>query len=328
MEDQPRVEHLLLTLLKYPLLGVQIIGYVPLTIILQNETPSKIKSLPLKKSLHFRWLSIPVLSQLFLVIFFLLIFIVFMTTDQQTEKFHQFSQVSTDIIIITVMTLIALVNALGNRINGFATFCWTVFFLLLPIFTILSVDLIIAKVFGESSNASVLKMVQDPDISLLWGIIFWIYFTYSHTLFSNWITCFVKIYNLVLTCVIKEVETMKSDQDFVTLDKIDEITRAYDVILELVDYFNDKLSVRLVSEVWISIVWILGSIYMSLVSYKMGEFGTMLTNLLASGMAMRTLYTYGNEGENLEQNRITLVKRLCNVKGNTLGQVGLEKVNQ
>ncbi|OXA38269.1 hypothetical protein Fcan01_27031 [Folsomia candida] len=368
--DLTCVEDLLLTLLKYPLLGVQIIGYVPLTMTLQSPnqitTPSKLKSTP-TKSLQFRFFTIPVLSQLFLITSFFLVLFLFVSVEQQRDEFNQYSKLSTDMIIISVMSMISLINAMGNRLYGFVTvrgtltfwhvhchqlekiskiwtqqevmdlygkqvrvqFRWTVLFLLLPVCTMLSVDLIIAEVFGVSTNASVLKMLQDHDIGLMWGMIFWIYLTYSHTLLSNWVTGFVKIYNIVLACVIKEVETMtmKSD-DFVTLNKIDEITQAYDVILGLVDYFNATLSVRLVGEVWINILWILGCIYMSLASYKMGEFGTMLTNLLASGMAMKTLYTYGNEGENLEQNRITLVKRLCNVKGNNLGHVGLEKVNQ
>ncbi|XP_035707618.1 uncharacterized protein LOC118435543 [Folsomia candida] len=43
-------------------------------------------------------------------------------------------------------------------------------------------------------------------------------------------------------------------------------------------------------------------------------------------MSIRTLYTYGDEGENLEQNRILLIKRLCDVKGNNFGIVGMEKL--
>ncbi|OXA54490.1 hypothetical protein Fcan01_10788 [Folsomia candida] len=371
--DLTSVEDLLLTLLKYPLLGVQIIGYVPLTITQTPvQTPSKIKSTPrYTKSLQFRWLRTSVLSQLVLLVLFSAFSYLVIAPDQQTDAFDQYNKLSTDLVIVSVISFLSLTNTMGNRIYGYFTvrrtlafwqmhchqlqkianiwshpeftnlfrkqvrvqFCWTIFFLHLPISTTLFGDLILTKVFGFPSKTSVFKIMQTENFALFWGLVFWIYLTYSHILLSNWITFFVKIYNLVLKCVIKEVEKIAKSNDaaagnyahdFVTLDKIEEVTRAYDVISGLVDYFNEKLSVRLVGEVWICIIWILGCIYFSIVSYKMAEIGSMLTNMFAAGMTMRTLYTYGDEGENLEQNRILLIKRLCDV--NNLGKVGTKKL--
>ncbi|OXA53409.1 hypothetical protein Fcan01_10155 [Folsomia candida] len=370
--DPTSVENLLLPILKYPLLGVQIIGYVPLTTVQKPvEIIFKIKSSPqLSKSLQFCWLGIPVLAQLFTLVAFSIFSYLFFTSDQQKGGFHvhQYSQLSTDFIIVSSMTLISLINAIGSRIHGFFTvrdtlefwrmhchelakiskiwthpeftdllrkqvqsqFFWTIFCVFFPIFTIPFFDLILFNAFGVSSfRVSGLRMVVEMDFSLFLGIIFWMYFTYLHILLSNWITFFVMVYNLVLKCAIKEVEALRmSDdlQDFVRLEKIDDVTRSYDVVLGLVDYFNEKLGVRLVCEVVNSIAWVLGCTYYAIISYKMGEIGSMLTNLLAGGMAIRSLYTYGDHGETLEQNRIILVKRLCDVKGTNLGPCGMEKL--
>ncbi|OXA53410.1 hypothetical protein Fcan01_10154 [Folsomia candida] len=370
--DPTTVEDLLLPVVKYPLLGVQIIGYVPLTVTqTQAKIDSKITPTPQKiKFLQFRLLGVPVLFQIFTFITFSIFSYLFFASDQQRGglHIHHYSQLSTDLIIISAMVFFSLINAIGSRIHGLfsvrdtlefwqmqcrqlakiskilthpeftdllkkqvnSQFCWTIFFLLFPMLTIPGFDWVFFKGFGlESFRVTGLRVTMEKDSSLFWGVMAWIYFTYSHIFLSNWVTFFVMIYNLVLKCVIEEVETLRmSDdlQDFVNFDKIDEVTRSYDMILGLVDYFNKKLSVRLIGEVCIGIVWILGCTYFAMISYKTGEMGSTLTNLLVAGMAMRSLYTYGNEGENLEQNRIVLVKALCDVRGTNLGPGGIEKL--
>ncbi|XP_035708106.1 uncharacterized protein LOC118435792 [Folsomia candida] len=71
---------------------------------------------------------------------------------------------------------------------------------------------------------------------------------------------------------------------------------------------------RIFLDVGFNIIYILASTYFAIVSGKMGDLGTVLTNILCTLLSLHVLYEYGKDGENLEVARVKLVKLLCAVE--------------
>lgn len=162
-------------------------------------------------------------------------------------------------------------------------------------------------------------MVSRKDVVFVFGALFWLYFSYANVFLNGWITFFVKMYNVVVNGILDKIGNVNGLQ-------VDEVSDAYDVLIELVTFFNESMGFRVLVEVTVNICWTLGCTYFGWVYWKIGEYGGTVTNLLAAYLAIHTLYIYGNEAENLEQSRMKLVTKLSQIKIHGLNDVESKKV--
>ncbi|OXA44406.1 hypothetical protein Fcan01_20957 [Folsomia candida] len=357
------VEYQLLTLGKYPILGVQLIGYFPLSVTqypvtLPTDKSKSIISSETLKALKFRWLGFPFLSQFIFVLFLILASLTSMEPSYKKANMDRYSNLSSDFVIITAVSMCCTGNAVVNRVYGLLTVrktlkVWQVhchllqqvhriwndegiltklkesarrhFFrsgllLLLPGIMIALSDYIFVNLLSISKKNIIGEMVQRRDILLLMGALFWLYFSYANIFLSGWITFYIKLYNLVLCGILRNIK------NFEDAKILDEVSSVYDVLIELVSVFNDSLGARLFVEVAVNIAWTLGCTYFSFVCWKIDELGGTCTNMLAAFLAMRTLYIYGNECENLEQSRVELVTKLSQIGAHNFDEVQDKKV--
>ncbi|XP_035701951.1 uncharacterized protein LOC118433804 [Folsomia candida] len=205
------------------------------------------------------------------------------------------------------------------------------FLLIIPLVCLTAVDVIFNALWGvENQQKNSIKLINI--VIILAGGTFWVYLAYTNVLLNNWLTFFVRIYITVLTGILREVEkycaTTKlfinacTDSTF----SLTHASDAYDILIKLVDSFNDTFGIRILIEVGVYIVWILGCTYFAMVSMKVRQFGSCTTNIAASILAMYSLYNYGNHGEILSQKRVLLIKKLSQVRTRNLRKMECKEV--
>ncbi|XP_035702407.1 uncharacterized protein LOC118433966 [Folsomia candida] len=370
-KNTSHTEDLLLSVGNLPIRGLQIIGYLPLSVvqvpvIINNDDNHPPKTLPLK-SLQFRWTGIPFLSQIFTLTFLAVFVTYFFKHSQDQESLYQLTSLTSDSIIIGILCTSCLTNCIVNRVHALACVrqtlrfwrfqcnqvgkianLWNVpelvedlrkqnrniFFkisilLVLPL-VFIAIDALWGVGIQDAQNGMIITPVAV--VLMVSGGIFWIYLAYTNVLLNNWLTFFVRIYTTVLTGILREVdqhsalESLFVNAGAESIGSFNDASDAYDILIKLVDGFNDSFGIRILVEVGVYIVWILGCTYFAMVAWKVGRLCTCATNISASILAMYALYNYGNHGELLSQKRILLMKKLSQIRTQNLGRMECEEV--
>lgn len=177
--------------------------------------------------------------------------------------------------------------------------------------TICFSDLFFVTIFKFSKPTVISETFRKNPVSLAIGGFFWIYFNFFHCCLCIWLSVFIKLYTAGVHAIRGQVEC-----NVLTVQKISQISKSYDVLISLVDHYNDQVGLRIFLDVAYNLIYVLWSTYFAIVSIKLGDFGNAATTFATTVMSFYVLYLYGNDGENLEVARTQLVKILCQLGDN------------
>ncbi|XP_035707608.1 uncharacterized protein LOC118435961 isoform X1 [Folsomia candida] len=348
MEPPIHPEELLLTWAKWPILGVQFNGYLSLSVT-QNKFTKDTQSQPknYRKSLQFHFVSIPFIFHVLFITIFSVLIICF--GNKGYNAFKRLEELSSDATILAGYTLCGFIYTIGNRTWSLfsvkkslvfwayqvdkislitpnlwdpesvrdlrkeirTSFLRTVFFISIVMISLFLGDLILVDFLKISKYSVIADSFMGQSGPVVIAGLFWTYCYFSNAFLSVWLSFFVKIYAAAVSSIRAEVKLGK-----ITGTKIARISKAYSILIKLVNHFNAKMGRRIFLEVGFNLIFILGSTYFVIVSVKVGEIGNMLTNLTSAVLSMHVLYIYGNDGEKLEAARVQLVTLLCELEGN------------
>lgn len=339
-------EELLIKWAKWPIFGVQFNGHLSLSVIsrkLNNDVESQPKKY--RKSLQFHFYSVPFVFHALLLTIFSVIIICFGQTGY--SAFKRMEKLSSDAGILAAYSLCGFSYTMGIRIWSLirvkknlafwtyqvdkvrliqpnlwdfktvsdlqkeirASFLRTVFFLCAVLMTVFCSDFILVDIFQISKYSVITDSVLGQNGPILVGGLLWTYSYFSNAFLSLWLSFFIKLYSAGVSSIRGEFEGGK-----ITGAQISRLSKTYNVLVNLVDHFNDEMGGRIFLEVGFNLIFILGSTYFIIVSGKMGEYGNAITNATCALLSMHVLYVYGNDCENLEVARLKLVNLLCEVE--------------
>ncbi|OXA55115.1 hypothetical protein Fcan01_10732 [Folsomia candida] len=339
-------EELLLKWAKWPLLGVQFNGYLSFSVS-SRKFKMDIKSAPkdCKKTLQFNFFSIPFLFHLLFVTTFSVVTILW--GHENYGAFTHLRKVSPDFVIMAGNMICGFSYTIGNRIWSLlcskkylafwtyqvdkialitpnlwdpntvldlqkkirTSFFRTVFLLCTVTFSLLFSNLILVDTLKISNHGIITSSYLNKSRQIVIVGLLGTYCVFSHVFFSIWLNFFVKTYSAAVSSLRVELEGWS-----ISGAKISRLSKNYSILIELVDHFNDRMGRRIVLEVGFNLIYILASTYLAIVSGKMGDIGAVLTTVMCTLLSMQVLYEYGNDGENLEVERVKLVKLLCAVE--------------
>ncbi|OXA53336.1 hypothetical protein Fcan01_11020 [Folsomia candida] len=119
------IENQLLTLAKFPIFGVQLICYFPLSVTKVSiiSPPNKSRSIistETLKTLKFRWFGIPFLSQFIFISVLTAASRMSVDSSYNEYSMERYNRLSSDYIIITGGSLYCTGNAVANRLYRFS----------------------------------------------------------------------------------------------------------------------------------------------------------------------------------------------------------------
>lgn len=347
------IENLLISLGKYPIFSVQFLGYLPLSVNTQISSQSNKCPHRKFKTLRFRWFGPSFLLNVFIFTAGIVFLFVFTKYVHESGAFEKFRKFPSDFIILGIFTGCWLSNVITNRIHGLLhvrgtqkfwnfhcyelgkistcfyeqseqvrnlkrqirhLFIRCIILMLLPAISVILNELVLINILGVSSPTLVEEQRKNSAVGAI-SSIFGIYFSYGHILFGVWVTFFIKLYILLLEWIIGEVEKFRMFSLYKdNFNILDGVSDAYDNLTDLIQYFNQFMGSRLVTEVVINIIWILGCMYFDIATWAVGNIGSSITNICAALLAIHTLYLYGNEGEKLKKGRLDLIRILSRIK--------------
>ncbi|OXA65231.1 putative gustatory receptor 28b [Folsomia candida] len=273
IKNSTHVQDLLISLGKYSICGLQFIGYLPLSVV---QVP-------------FRWTGIPFLSQIIIMLSFVIFLIYFYKLSQEYGSLDQVTSLTSDAFIIMALTITCTTNSIINRLRALFSVRETLKFWSYHCNHLEQISLPwnapeLVDSFRKENRGLFLKicaLLMLPVISIFLGDLVFV----------------------GLLGISKQEEIKKNVDDTIIRNNflLSVIGGTFWIILREVD--NHSVAVKM---------------FHQKVSWKMRQFGSCATNVFSSLVALYALYMYGNHGEILNQTKGKLFVQLSQIRTQNL----------